>query len=128
MIQANELRIGNWVVYNHPKKPYNIQMDLDHLCRVAIEQANYEPIPLTPELLEKYGFVKINGGGIAAWQIKISKDASIEWHDDNSVLIGDYFGEGYNPFAIENISTLHQLQNLYYALTGEELLFQYLKK
>jgi hypothetical protein len=81
-----------------------------------------EPIPLTPELLEKCGFVRsqdedensltlVNGRKTFKW---------VEGNDDDYFLIYQTdCGLDYNTaFELEH---LHQLQNLYYALTGEEL-------
>jgi len=128
-----ELRIGNIVYFNNYK-----QLDIDQiktLTFIDFEQICYDkhanrfsPIQLTQEILEKWcGF---NDG-----EIRIS---------DNTYLILDE-DEGYNVFIkqfnaigstpdIETvlmpkcIKYLHQLQNLIYALTGEELKVNYEKK
>ena len=133
MIDARELRIGNIVYFNNYE-----QLDIDQiktLTFIDFEQICYDkhanrfsPIQLTQEILEKWsGF---NDGAI-----RIS---------DNTYLILDE-DEGYNVFIkqfnaigstpdIETvlmpkcIKYLHQLQNLIYALTGEELKVNYEKK
>lgn len=54
MIAANELRIGNWVMYDKPRKIIAIYGDcvlLDGLDK-EVHHHNIEPIPLTPEILE----------------------------------------------------------------------------
>lgn len=133
MIDARELRIGNIVYFNNYE-----QLDIDQiktLTFIDFEQICYDkhanrfsPIQLTQEILEKWcGF---NDG-----EIRIS---------DNTYLILDE-DEGYNVFIkqfnaigstpdIETvlmpkcIKYLHELQNLYFALTGEELKVNYEKK
>ena len=67
-----------------------------------------KPIPLTEEWLLKFGFEKLKG-----------------WDDTfffqlNGVQILEYNGSGYDYNSF-NIKHAHQLQNLYFALTGEEL-------
>ena len=150
MIDARELRIGNKVINNHTNTIYTVKsinvtdigysgflnghiwplesVDEQPLDAYGIGFGVLDPIPLTPEILEKWcGF---NDG-----EIRIS---------DNTYLILDE-DEGYNVFIkqfnaigstpdIETvlmpkcIKYLHQLQNLIYALTGEELKVNYEKK
>jgi hypothetical protein len=119
-MKSTELRIGNWVngeFANGELKPFQIfRIDGNDDCY------GLEPIPLTPELLEKCGFVRsqdedensltlVNGRKTFKW---------VEGNDDDYFLIYQTdCGLDYNTaFELEH---LHQLQNLYYALTGEEL-------
>jgi hypothetical protein len=86
-----------------------------------------QPIPLTPEILEKCGFVP-NAIGQLAIEI-----LGIDTHLELVSIIGGYcylnlnqvgeFGS-IQDISINRIQHLHQLQNLYYALTGEELIYQ----
>jgi hypothetical protein len=107
MIKANELRIGNWV-YNSGE-PYKIDWRNDDYWHTD----SLEPIPLTPEILEKCGF---NNFG----KDLIHSDFAIEKRKDIAVL---WPNEGCTE--THNIKVpckyLHQLQNLFFALTGEEL-------
>jgi hypothetical protein len=73
---------------------------------------NLEPIPLTEEWLLKFGFVYHDDDGI------------ITYSRDNIVIFQRYRLDFY--FELSNykdaeLEYVHQLQNLYYALTGEEL-------
>tara|TARA_R110000796_G_C14252290_1_gene398774 strand:+ start:140 stop:511 length:372 start_codon:yes stop_codon:yes gene_type:complete len=123
-MNEKELRIGNWI---------NVSGDLDEL-RVAPsdEQCNYHhikdmatcnkeftylPIPLTEEWLLKFGFIA---------------HTNRVWFRDGEFLgidlgIEIYFVqqhttcEGYLAFIRTPIKYVHQLQNLYFALTGKEL-------
>lgn len=102
MIDIKELRIGNAVL-----DPIGMEKEVSLQVLQKIERGfKYTPIPLTPEILEKCGFEKCSCGG---WKhgIHISKY-------DNGKL--------YYKTVI--IKYLHQLQNLYFALTGEELTFK----
>lgn len=116
-MQANELRIGNWLIING--KPNIIQGG-----GIAAIQSGYlqntKPIPLTPEILEKAGFEAND---------YLGKDIVTKKHDSNTfpVYINlktmsycwvDYEGTIDDVIAINSV---HQLQNLYFALTGIEL-------
>ena len=129
MIEANELRIGNLVYDNFDvSNPYVVTIfSLDDFIAISHGCNKYQPIPLTEEWLVKCGFVK---------------DSKIEYlmgHINNTytksyLIIGTYDNVfspcvrmydrddwAYYEEIGENIKYLHQLQNLYFALTGEEL-------
>jgi hypothetical protein len=115
-MKANELRIGNWVDVNG--KFCKVQSISDDGINYTDETDHYEdqsynyilwcsifdPIPLTPEILEKAGFEK----GLNGYFFK----GGVEYNLKRHMLEG---------FGYCEILYLHQLQNLYYALTGEEL-------
>jgi hypothetical protein len=71
-----------------------------------------DPVPLTPEWLKWCGF-EINGGEKDGWNYS---------NKDGFTLTSKYrhaqWGWYYNDYEI---TTLHQLQNVFFALTGEEL-------
>jgi len=112
MIKANELRIGNLVfegfdVYEVTSITRSGQLRLfsakeNHSSGTS----KIKPIPLTEEWLVRFGFKK---------------------HYDNEFLLGNYsirygllYYNGYRCHEI-GINSVHQLQNLYFALTGQEL-------
>lgn len=139
MIKANELRIGNWVeVYavvisgswydadgnrhgqdkiTEPtinRKQIGVG-DLNVILSSQAGLATYRPIPLTPEILEKCGF---------DWSIYYQAFHKEYFEFD----ITECYPKGYALTTFKrgliiapNIQYLHQLQNLYYSLTGEEL-------
>lgn len=127
-MEAKELRIGNWVRYdgwhpdlvakNRPIIPYDTQIEYIELDDYEGEDVyvigsthirafidSYSLIPLTEEWLIKFGFERWN-------------DVYNFYHKLNGVEIENgniYVGHG------NEIKYVHQLQNLYFALTGEEL-------
>lgn len=129
MIQSNELRIGNWVNQRNRKHvgkslyPFEIRVqDLKYLEGKTSFKERVEGIPLSPEILEKCGFKDIWGGIteqnlLLTEDIFISKDFSIRY----SYWDGDDERGGIEYKEIVKIKYLHQLQNLYFALTGGEL-------
>lgn len=123
-IKANELRIGNWVAVGENQSTVTtISYDLVHLMGNMITNRvdQVDPIPLTPEILEKSGF--------ELWKDK--KTLSIEFENGNTIIITDteIFLGGYDSstggqgftMEVKNVQCVHQLQNLYFALTSEEL-------
>lgn len=126
MIEARELRIGNWVT-NHiiqslPPKRYQItaQCILD-IADNRINREHILPIPLTPELLEKAGFEDISPNKNAlAVRIMINASEELAWWVSEGYLRHQTRDSGFTR-RIEHIKHLHQLQNLYFALMGEEL-------
>lgn len=112
-IVSTELRIGNWVDF----KGYG-QVNLDVFDVFFIRQCRFfQPIPLTPEILIKAGFKLL---GEEENDVFYKKDIGFYfgYHISISGLIeNDEFKCHGNP----HIKYLHQLQNLIYTLTGEEL-------
>lgn len=119
MVQANELRIGNWIDFISTPGEFEKVADINSagvkcpsVNRVSIE--DIQPIPLTHEILEKFGFKKgVYYYTMNEWALSIYK---VLPHPDNWLMkFSAPCGE------IAKISYLHQLQNLYFSLTGEEL-------
>jgi hypothetical protein len=102
-MKGNELRIGNWVKWDNADNFFQIESINENTGN------EIEPIPLTPEILEKAGFVKWNS---EINEIKIGGSYLGVYHKlGKAYLFGEYFPCQY----------LHQLQSLYFALTGDEL-------
>lgn len=120
MITANELRIRNWVLRaGHPVQVTGISNEgvvLKHGDTFQFE--HIQPILLTPEILEKAGFE------LAGDEYSYNGDSIVDltFELDNGELTANPFYTGQT--VITKIKSLHQLQNLYFALTGEELKIQ----
>lgn len=119
-MKANELRIGNWVsFFNMIEKERYIQVNARFFASLAggrmasemrfDEELNgyYHPISLTSEILKKCGFVDRKLGNF--------------YFLENGNLTIEGYEHDYNGLFIGNIESMHQLQNLYFALTGTEL-------
>lgn len=122
MIPRNELRIGNKV-----HSPYHnlLFATVEGMTTGPIvmlrEVSTYdtfegiEPIPLSPEILEACGFYKAieNAGNLPCW--KRSKYTIAKWANNKWqmwIQTVDIFSSPQH---------LHELQNIIFALTGEEL-------
>lgn len=114
-MKANELRIGNWVEQPNDgvTRVTAILNDLQIKTETGYIDKYCRPIPLTEEWLLKFGFEKAD------------EIYFIEF-DVYSMTIKEYEKGKYilNPethFNYVDIEYVHQLQNLYFALTGQEL-------
>lgn len=110
-MKAEELRIGNWIEAVASMGNYPMKMTEYNFVSLINNPNCANPIVLTPEILEKCGFVSNPyQNRFELGQVHIQ-----------------YCGVR-NMFWIENYSaelkSLHQLQNLTYALTGEEITFE----
>lgn len=114
-IKAEELRIGNWVMND----ANYFEFDVDCFNQIN----SIQPIPLTEEWLLNFGFNYRNehrGEGCIM-------DLKGEKYKSASVAIPYKSQEGrliYMTVWSAPINYVHQLQNLYYAITGEELKIQ----
>lgn len=119
MIKANELRVGNWVAH-HGETDVPFRLGAQAIFNIATgfldRQEAYSPIPLTPEVLEKCGFEKTYSGKFLMLD-KMNRpfDIIIDLNK-KSVGVGDN-----DEYLLSYFPHLHQLQNLFYCLRGEEL-------
>lgn len=116
MINANELRIGNLVNVPHG----NVQIDYflkdtgAHFSDgCGGTWGSLEPIPLSPEILDKCGFVKSE------------HDDELWQHDDMEIML--YNNQFYQSANLAEykigkaIKYVHQLQNMFFSLNDKEL-------
>jgi len=108
-MKASELRIGNWYKYNGIFK----QATPNTIEKVwGAERTWCKPIPLTEEWLLKLGAKKLSDNFFEIGYLKFkihSHQYGIDFH----------FGNGGGHYIKPHY--VHSLQNLYFALTGEEL-------
>lgn len=138
MINPKELRIGNMLWESNSFTP-GLE-DFDEIVIASIndidkvirdDQGNgysYDaiyPIPLTPEWLGRCGYKKEQREKIGAcWVIDIMPSAKrvLVICNMTSRTLVSFVSEPNNMVMLRPVYDLHQLQNLYHALTGEELI------
>lgn len=126
-MNANELRIGNYVIDSKDYKLLLLSISQKGNCSGYFPELNdygteeinlLKPIPLTEEWLMKFRFEK--RGGCYFSDIPYKNDCWINFSFviaiwDDGRLFYDWNGGN------SQLNYVHQLQNLYFALTGEEL-------
>lgn len=104
-MKATELRIGNYV-----KDPYS---ETIRLISVEKDASMLRPIPLTEEWLERFGFYD--------GRKRIVNDSFLQLTEKRRVSYTYRIETGADISHAWHLEHVHQLQNLYFALTGEEL-------
>ena len=132
-MKAQELRIGNYL-----KKDAVVKIDAKIIFGIWAEAEDYEPIPITEEWLFKFG----------AEMFDYLVDDSYEDEENNFTFIeyklilknkrycytvgscpDGFFdfclksGWHHDPILLSTIKYVHELQNLYFALEREELVY-----
>ena len=119
-MKASELRIGNYLAL--PTRGEDVVIveeifaDDFIVCDVTSNEwpiTDYAPIPITEEWLFNLGFV-------CEWDEY--EGETREWHKGCIVFVNSDHYKIHSSWVFEpEIKYVHQLQNLYFALTGEEL-------
>ena len=116
-MESSELRIGNLVYEKYPSYLDYEVVDIWYIGRdLSLDYIN--PIPLTEEWLLKFGFNRHHDdySNDVIFIKNVHNNTEFEW--------GVYPNELGSGIQIQNrklLKYVHQLQNLYHALTGEEL-------
>lgn len=84
--------------------------------KIDSKSFHFKPIPLTEEWLLKFGFKKRKNRHLFHWENKI---VISEYKDEFENFF--YPKTGYDIRFSNEIKYVHQLQNLYFALTGTHL-------
>ena len=119
-MKAQELRIGNWFRGDDTSQGHH-QITAYEIFDFHTDPLDdyYQPIPLTEEWLLKFGEIKAPNSTIYCG------DQDTESYVWKVNLKEHYVYEGIdamcNIISWQPIKYVHQLQNLYFALTGEEL-------
>ena len=111
MIDAKELMLGNWANYgNEPTQITTVWLTYieywgSHVAskKKPLPEKMFSPIPLTEGWLLEFGINEI-----------IKLDIGI-WNNGDAIYLM------YGNERSVSLKYVHQLQNLYFALTGEEL-------
>jgi hypothetical protein len=145
-MKPEELRIGNWYLSTKFQTPVKCEMADIWEIYARAEGATpdhrevdsvFQPISLTPEWLDKFGFkkhlyTKNSDDECIYWEkgiwpknmpedmIEIENVSNSDQNPIWCIVLNQSSGSGHFMIA-NNTEHVHQLQNLYYALTGKEL-------
>lgn len=117
-MEARELRIGNWIQDKWSTIPSKVWI-ID--TTETSTQTKSKPLPITEQLLLDFGFKRHHDdySNEVIFIKNVPNNTEFEW--------GVYPNELGSGIKVNNrvlLRHIHQLQNLYYALTGEELTFK----
>lgn len=126
-MKLKELRIGNYIkLMLNDEKFAIVQVTLNDFDAIDNKKGVYKPLPLTEDWLLKHGFsVKNFDYSIPISECKVVWLTLIPQDEECTaysvcVTQTDEDQENQNAF-LSDINYVHQLQNLYFALTGKEL-------
>lgn len=133
MINANEIRVGNRFnreLHSNRGMEYDNDFVMSEymLGRLfgddnSLALQDLFPIPLTTEILEKCGFVKDKDGDY--WIDLMTNYLKAMFMNDGVypvwICLAELSSEMEQFASLNRINYVHQLQNLYFALTGTEL-------
>jgi hypothetical protein len=130
-MKASELRIWNLVNYETERESVTMEITYEYIRLIHNGANKFKPIPLTEEWLLKLGFKndgtkednefyskEILGDNKSTYKIFIRINDGI-----SDCLISEKisYSESEHVIVPKFVKHVHQLQNLYFALTNEEL-------
>ena len=118
-MEASELRIGNWVRLVSKDKDFEITSGYE--IDLGTESCDFEPIPLTEEWLERFGFKEFIDFGSHTGHYDKLPLCGFSYSINTKKVMVMHKGNGISHWIDLKVEYVHQLQNLYFALTGEEL-------
>ena len=133
MIPLNELRIGSIIKYLRADLIVKIKIVDNKLLSILTNQENqidrscHYPIGLTKEWFKKLGFIEYENEYCTTYEIEIEDGYKLEsvksLHPYTSFLLREVNNVTGDQlfFFPHNIEYVHQLQNLYFSLSGKEL-------
>lgn len=128
VVTANELRIGNYVKGQEFSIP-RLQMHSNGICEIMAHgiqlmseghDLGYKAIPLNHFWFKEFGFERVKD---SYRYVKIFKHNNLPfkfevWSDENGSFFCMY---QHTKYELDKKRYVHQLQNMYFAFTGQEL-------
>ena len=125
-MEAEELRIGNLLMWEDPsleiisvteilKRENYYSISFTGGCAQLDE---FIPIPLTEEWLNKFGFKKTTSGYWSNGKLEIGYTTTDEWFEYEYLSVSK---DNIASTEMAELKYVHELQNLYFALTGKQL-------
>lgn len=126
-MEAREFRVGNlvnWIrnddsveavsIYNITRTTVRCYTEIEELEEVLLSYGEINPIHLTEEWLIRFGFKYEDGKYCTTNWTGLFLKFELQWNIKRSTNSGEHL-------ILLGIQYIHQLQNIYFALTGEEL-------
>jgi len=132
-MRSNELRIGNWLTGPEGKAQVTCiqNREVVEIGEIGHVMEEVSPIPLTEDWLIRLGFERDSEGDFELY-LNSDPEHHIVFHADSDdvktlalgfkcLLNSGTLYDGWRHWIVREIKHVHQLQNLYFALTSEEL-------
>lgn len=125
MIPTYDLRVGNWVIASDVIRRITSVSETKVTfegVKNSVKQEDIQPVPLTEELLKKTGFRQLKETDLfekmplEGFTYKLHAQRIMIFHPGDNTLC---------HWLNTRIIYLHQLQNLYYCLTGREIIYEH---
>ena len=129
MIQPHEFRLGNFIMHKQQHRVLTLPCGFEQLLLMSRgEIKDLFPVVLKPELLLRSGFLENKDYPLLPSAREFMRALPVKGTQSHSIMAyvksnGECFARAMLDKApMSNpVFHMHQLQNLYYALTGEEL-------
>jgi hypothetical protein len=145
MINANELRIGNWVTVKYILRSEGqttqfiepMQANAISEFKVGFKELGevdyifIEPILLTDSILKDAGFTTVYGSDFVTYSLGQSDNPdTFNFNAKFLISYSDYLHKGFFHECHKkgDIKYVHQLQNLYFTALEEELVIKFVKQ
>ena len=86
-MEAKELMIGDWYDWYADGKNYHYQVTKETFSNDDTTIANFEPIPLTADILKKNGCTMVDKGDYGEWHIKDNPNIPL-WQHTEFIIFG----------------------------------------
>lgn len=131
MIEASQLRLGNFILHKSLGRIRMVSCTFEHFALLSKNDKDLFGVVLKPELLLRAGFIENKNYPLLPGAREFSILLPVIGAGQNQIFAwvkanGECFGRATVtglPVS-NNFHYLHELQNLYYALTSEELLMR----
>jgi len=114
-MKAAELRINNYVSATNDGAKFPYVITAQELVYFEADEKRFKPIPITYEWLINLGFKKVPNG----LEIDCGNGIRISSLFTGKPMTLDVYG---NRSPLYDITYIHQIQNLYFALAGKEII------
>jgi hypothetical protein len=126
-MQSKDVRIGNWVAHNPSKckktNAYFIVSEINTFDKITInglESEDCEPIPIAEEFFIRFKeVIKVSEEMYFIPMSCVKAKIHLVWFMESWVV--ELCHEYSNLPIVLDTEFIHELQNIYFALTGEEL-------
>lgn len=101
--------IGDWYYWEAEGKKYPLQVTKETFALLDEDIANFEPIPIDPDILEKNGFIHCGEYSLYPQY----NDCTYRFSDNRGhVILLEYIGWSHGYYNVHDITTIHDVHEL----------------